>query len=141
MPKTKPAPEPGTAPKLRALVDEYGALTEKLKPFRADFNRQEAVGKLLRAAAADLAPAKTLTLTGQAFEVQLGAASLRTVIASPSVVLKKIGQKLFCKVASVTLTALKENVHPLLVAELTHQEPIGPRAIELHARETLAKAA
>lgn len=134
--KAKPKADP-----VAALVDEYGRLEAKLAPYRADLKREEQLAKLLRGAAAEADPESPFLVKGERYEVTLGIAGMRTVIAAPRQIMLAIGQKLFLKCANVTLKALEENAHPLQVAKLTSREQTGPRAISVRTKETLAKAA
>lgn len=136
MPKAKTKADP-----LAALVDEYGRLSGELAPIKPKLRRLDAVAKLLRASVPEkVKPEESATLAGIQYEAILGPREERTVIAANAAVYKKLGKDGFLEVAGVTLKALEEHVHPLVVAELTHKERTGSRAIDVRAKAQ-AKAA
>lgn len=113
------------------LADEYGRLDAELASVREKLKRHEALGKLLRASAADKPAELPVTIAGAEYEVTLGSASVRTVIVSIPTLYKKLGRETFLQIANVTLKALQETVHPAIVAALTSQERTGPRKIDV----------
>jgi hypothetical protein len=131
--KTKTAARPH-------LVDEYGELARKLAPHRANLRRFDEVARLLRLAANEKPADDLVTIAGERYTVFLSHAGMRTVIAPAAKLYDALGKEVFLRVATTTLKALEENVDPLLIAELTHQEQTGSRNITAIAKAKAAKA-
>jgi hypothetical protein len=123
------------------LIDELGDLELRLEPLSGDIRRREQLRTLVRSFAANAPAEKPLSLSGTRFQVTLGARQFQTELAPMRALYKAMGRELFLKVCSVTLKALKEAVHPEIVASLTTQTRTGSRSIEVHARTELSTAA
>lgn len=140
MPKPKESKKDLIA--IAALVDEYGRLDAELAPLKPKLRRMEAVAKLLRAAVPEKAKAdESVMLAGGIFDVALGPREHRTVFAPAATIYRKIGKEVFLEIASVTLKALEEHVHPSVVAELTHKEHVGSRPIDVWPKAIPLRAA
>ncbi|MGH9345062.1 MAG: hypothetical protein ACRD19_15040 [Terriglobia bacterium] len=124
-----------------ALADEYGRLDAELAPLRPKLKRFEALGKLLRVLGHDEPDDRPVEVAGAEYEVTLSASGWRSIVAPNGKLYKRLGKDTFLAVATVTIKALMEAVHPALVAELVRAEQSGPRRIEVQAKETVAKAA
>lgn len=123
------------------LVDEYGELSRKLAPHRANLRRFDEVARLLRLAANEKPGAEAVTIAGERYDVLLSAAGMKTLIAPAAELFAKLGRETFFRIASTTVKALEENVaDPLVIAELTRQEQSGTRTITAVAKAKAARA-
>jgi hypothetical protein len=114
-------------------IDELGALTKKLAPYRDAIAREAAVKKLVRTwpEADKLEPAATKTYAGSKFTVTVGEAEKErkwkpNAFGGLFGLLKKAR---FLAVCNVTLKAATEAVGDAAVADLVVTERTGPRPL------------
>lgn len=91
----------------RKAVDEYGKLTAKLAPYRADLARLTDLAKAIRAWAEDSSPQANLSFAGNKFVCSLGPCGLESKITNMGDVYKTLGHEKFLKSCSMTLKALE----------------------------------
>src|SRR5689334_21522863 len=115
---------------LAQVVDELGEIGGRLAPNRDDIKREKTLEKALRDAHRDATPGRAFEVVGLRYRAVLSPCGSQTIVDKPAL-LKRIGLKLYAKIASVTLKALEscDEIAPGTVSAVTHSEQTGPRSI------------
>jgi hypothetical protein len=113
----------------KELIDEYGRLEAELVPTRAKLRRLEELGRVIRTDAAKADPEQPVTLSGNSYEIVLGAAGMQTKITDMAAAYRLLGREKFLKAASLTLKALEQHADAAAIAALTARERTGPRPL------------
>jgi len=111
----------------RAVVDEYGDLTAKLRPFKADLARLTDLAKTIRGWYAAEDCRLPFTAEGDHYQALLGPKSNETKIDDIEAVYDALGHDVFLAACSITLAALEKA--GANVAALTTKEQTGSRSL------------
>ena len=111
----------------RAVVDEYGDLTVKLRPFKADQARLADLAKTIRGWYAAEDATEAFTAEGDHYQALLGPKSNETKIEDIEAVYDALGHDAFLAACSITLGALEKA--GANVAALTVKEQTGSRSL------------
>lgn len=129
-----PQKKPGINAALVAQqVDELGAITRELAPYRLSIAKEEALRKAIRAQFNDSPAAEQFEAAGVNFTVILGAKALERSI-NPARLIKAIGLKVYASLARISLTALEANVDADIVAGVVTSANTGARSLKLFER-------
>lgn len=119
------------------LIDELGAIQDRLAPYEADFKRREALKRTVRSWPEDdkKSGGVSVAYASKRYVVTLGAAENQRRIRSLADVFKAVGKTKFIGACSLTLKALGELLGDVKAADHVIEERTGPRPL------TIAKAA
>jgi hypothetical protein len=115
----------------RAIVDEYGDLVMKMRPFKPDAARLLDLAKAIRAWYADEDATLAFTARGDHYDVLLGAKGNETRIEDMQAVYDAMGHADFIRACSMTMGALEKNVVYGRFVSLTVKEQTGSRSLTL----------
>jgi hypothetical protein len=123
--KSVPKPDP-----IALIVDELGDLDKELSPFAAKIARVEALRKALRAEYLFQPADQNFLAEGARYVVAVGERGMERSVDIPALV-KAIGAKVFCGIASITLKALDANVAPSTAMDCVTSARTGFRTLKV----------
>ena len=122
-----------TAIARKQIVDEYGRLDADVAPHRGKLRRLEELGKVIRAWHISADAEKSVSSSGDQFEVVLSARGMQTAIVDMASVYDALGHECFLKLATVTIKALEENLDAASIVAMTAKERTGYRSVVVKA--------
>lgn len=118
------------------LVDEFGALAAKLDKKLAKIaplqKKVAALEKGIIAAVDEVVdPSQKITLTGEDYELQLGAQGLRASITDMELAVDLLGDELFLKLAKITMKDLQAYLTPEQLEQVTAKKYVSKRRVKI----------
>jgi hypothetical protein len=118
-------PRKSGSPSRGDLIDEFAELDRLMKLYKPQIDRHASLKKEILSWADDLAATKPHQFESKLYQVQLSPRKNKSWITSKTEVFKRLGQRLFIELASITLEA----VRAAKLDDLIETDQIGPREI------------
>jgi hypothetical protein len=137
--KAKQKKEGPSRADIAALVEEGGAINERLKIVKPDVDRLEAIKKILRAEMENSPAAAAASFPGDKFVANVTARRMETVIDAAQTY-KRLGAKLFFSICSITKKAFEEHVLASQRFGLFEMKQTGPREVSFSFKSVPVEA-
>lgn len=121
-------PQPSPQP-LPALVDEFGALDDHLRPFAPLVERHKQLARQIGAHFADRRPDDTFLASGARYTVTVSARARERRVVSMAKIKARFGLKRFLDLCTFPLRVLDEHIPPGEQDGLVVQARTGPRKL------------
>ena len=116
------------AVQLAQIIDEFGEIERQLVPYRHLVSKREDLRKKIEAHTNESPAEETLVLEGNVYRVIAGPRAIRRAITNMLEMFKRIGQKKFFEICTVSLTKL--DALAIDTSGLVSEDRLGPRTLQ-----------